>query len=55
MFKKKIWGFIYKSDKSKILSVREGTIPQTTKPYRVPLAMRPKVEAEYERLEASPF
>jgi len=32
--------------------LQEGTIPKTTKPYRVPLAMRTMVESEYERLES---
>jgi len=34
------------------LRLKEGTILKTTKPYRVPLAMRTKVESEYERLES---
>jgi len=34
------------------LRLKEGTIPKTTKPYRVPLAMWTKVESEYERLES---
>jgi len=34
------------------LRLKEGTIPKTNKPYRVPLAMRTKVESEYERLES---
>jgi len=33
------------------LRLKEGMNPKTTKPYRVPLAMRTKVESEYERLE----
>ena len=32
------------------LTLKEGVTPKTTKPYRVPLAMKEKVEAEYDRL-----
>lgn len=34
------------------LTLKEGATPKTTKPYRVPLAMREKVEREYDRLES---